>query len=416
MPQSHPTSSSNDFPAVELSDTSPEATVRALVERAIELQASDLYLMTNEASVDIQVRHLGIVRPLNRFSLEVGKRLISYVKAMSEMDIADHRRPGNGRWLFNRSEEHRLDLRVNAMPTQFGEDLDLRLLDRRTSFRDLSQLGLWPAEQESLVALLEKPSGLILVSGPTGCGKTTTLYACLQHLNNGKRKINTLEDPIEYTMEGVRQSQVNHKLGVDFPELMANVLRQSPDVIMIGEIRDQVTAQIAVRAANSGLLVLATVHAPLAAAAVQSMRALNVLSHFLGTSLLGVVSQRLVRELCEACKRPAESIQNAQLQEELRPWLEKGQRIQAFISQGCAACHHTGYVRRSGVFEVLCVSPEIRHIIYDGQPVHRIERQALEDGLIDLRHAALYRVLEGKTSMEEVHRTVPFELIDHDSH
>jgi type II secretory ATPase GspE/PulE/Tfp pilus assembly ATPase PilB-like protein len=252
-----------DFQPTALVDLEPSQAMTAIIQQAAELRASDLFLMSEESALTVAVRRMGHLERLASVPRDQGRQLISYLKAQAGIDIAERRRPQEGRWIFDRPEGP-IDLRINIIPTLHGEDLSARLLDRKFGLRKLDDLGLTRGDYTKLTALLSSPSGLILVTGPTGSGKTTTLYACLQHLNNGTRKINTLEDPIEYQLAGVRQSQVNSSW-VDFAEMLRHVLRQRSDVIMIGEIRDEETANTAVRAANSGHLVLATMHAPVAA-------------------------------------------------------------------------------------------------------------------------------------------------------
>jgi type II secretory ATPase GspE/PulE/Tfp pilus assembly ATPase PilB-like protein len=258
--------------------------------------------------------------------------------------------------------------------------------------------------------MLQSPSGLILVTGPTGAGKTTTLYACLNYLNTGERKINTIEDPIEYALAGIRQSQVNPKIDVDFPDLLRAVLRQAPDVIMIGEIRDPVTAEVAVRAANSGHLVLATLHAPVAAGAVQSMLSLGVHPHFLSSCLLGCIAQRLLRTLCPVC-RVAYEMADMDTFEEIKKWLGPDEGKLLYGASGCDTCHGTGYSSRTGVFEVLVISKAVRKLIMNKQPLQVIRDKAIEDGTIEFRQAALLKVAQGDTTVEEVFRVVPSEYL-----
>ena len=295
-----------------------ERTSAALIQLALQMKASDLFVLTNENSVEIQLRQLGLMRPVREYSLDYGRRLISHFKAVSGMDIAERFRPTEGRWVFPRDNGPPVDIRLNTIPTLFGEDLTCRLLDRQRGLRPLEELHLGDRATWDLQSLLKHPSGLILVTGPTGSGKTTSLYACLQSLNDGQRKINTLEDPIEYTLPGIRQSQVNLRLGTDFSVLLPACLRQAPDIIMIGEIRDSKTANIAVRAANSGHLVLATLHAPVAAAAPYAMIAFGVSPHFLTSSLLGIISQRLLRRLCVRCRIPIDLTGYAAMFEDVR--------------------------------------------------------------------------------------------------
>lgn len=398
-------------PMLDGASRAPDVMVHELLEQAAAMQASDLFFATHETFVAVNVRHLGLVRPLVRLPLDVGHRCIAHIKVNARMDVIERRRPLDGRWLLDRPGGKRIDLRINTIPTLHGEDCSLRLLLRDFRFLQLDELGLIHKEQTDLEAMLNCPSGLLLVTGPTGSGKTTTLYACLRYLNNGERKINTIEDPIEYEVENIRQSQVNHKIGLDFPELLRSVLRQAPDVIMIGEIRDPVTAATAVLAANSGHLVLATLHAPVAAGAVQSMRAWGVHPHFLASSLLGVIAQRLVRTLCPACRTEFPIHSAPHTFDEIRPWLQAGEGLSLFAAHGCDACYRTGYARRTGVFEVLNVSHAIRRLIVEGQPTQAIREQAGRDGLIELRHGALLKVAQGQTTAEEVVRAVPAEYL-----
>ena len=312
----------------------PEAAVAALIDHAVKLPASDLYIGANENHVAVSVRHLGIVRLLTILSPDLGRRCISYIKAMAAMDLAETRRPLDGRWVRQGEGTNRVDLRISTIPTLYGEDMTLRLLVCQSQTQGLDSLGMSTQNLNDLQWMLSSSSGLILVTGPTGSGKTTTLYACLRHLNDGQRKINTIEDPIEYAVGGLRQSQINLKADVGFPELLRSILRQTPDIIMIGEIRDPVTAETAVHAASSGQLVLATLHAPIAAGAVQSMLSLGAHPHFLSNSLLGVIAQRLVRGLCPICKVRIELGEMPATFDEVRPWLQPGAGRGALRRQG----------------------------------------------------------------------------------
>lgn len=401
-----------DFRPIELADLEQLETADAVsevVRYAIRLPASDLFFATDHDDVAILVRHLGIVKPLTRVPREVGRHFINHIKAMAEMDVAQMRRPLDGRWVHEHEEGHKVDLRVNTIPTLYGEDLSVRLLEHGIGRLELPALGFHQKDLQDLIGLLNKPNGLLLVTGPTGAGKTTTLYACLRHLNDGTRKINTIEDPIEYELLGVRQSQVNAKIDLDFPELLRAVLRQSPDVIMVGEIRDHVTAATAVRAANSGHLVLATLHAPVAAAAVDSMLAFGVHPHFLSTCLLGVLTQRLVRTLCSHCRVAYDLSGAPHTFDEVKRWLSPGQGEQIYSATGCDHCHQEGYVERTGVFEVLRATNEIRRLIFNRSSTRELQSRAVEQGMLDLRRSALLKVASGITSTEEVVRVIPTE-------
>src|SRR5262245_10027779 len=312
-----------EFQRIELAELAPQDATTEIIKRAVEMSASDLFLLAEENSLKVGVRNMGRYEQISVVSKEQGRHLVNYLKSMSSIDIAERRRPQEGRWIFD-SDHGVVDLRINVIPSIWGEDLTARILDRKFGLLSLAALGLARSEYDQLTAMLASPSGLLLVTGPTGTGKTTTLYACLQHLNTGTRKINTIEDPIEYALSGIRQSQVHGKLGVDFPELLRNILRQAPDVIMVGEIRDEETANTAVRAANSGHLVLATLHAPVAAAAIQSLRALGANPYFLSSSLLGVVAQRLVRQLCPKCRVAYDISESPETFAEIQSLLEPG--------------------------------------------------------------------------------------------
>jgi type II secretory ATPase GspE/PulE/Tfp pilus assembly ATPase PilB-like protein len=388
----------------------PEQVVTVLLDRAAKQRASDLFLTSNHEDVLVQVRSHGFVRPLARIPLEQGHRCIGYIKAMAGMDTSERRRPLEGRWV-HRMGDSRVDLRVNTLPTLYGEDCSLRLFLADKDLRELEGLGLVRRELNDLLTMLNRPSGLILVTGPTCCGKTTTLYACLRYLNNGERKINTIEDPIEYGLPDIHQSQVNPKIDLDFSELLRGVLRQAPDVIMIGEIRDGLTAATAVHAANRGHLVLATMHSPTAVAAVKGLRGWEVAPQFLSASLLGVIAQRLVRTLCTECRTMFSLPEEADTFTEVQPWLQPGEGLSLYSARGCPACQMSGYTGRTGVFEVMRVSGAFRRLIASDQPVEALHEQSAREGMIELRKAALIKMARGLTTPEEVVRAVPPEYL-----
>jgi type II secretory ATPase GspE/PulE/Tfp pilus assembly ATPase PilB-like protein len=396
---------------IDVDDLTPQDAVERLIEHGAELFVSDLFFTSNKDSVTVQARHYGILRPISTLSLDMGKRCMSHIKAMAGMDVAERRRPLDGRWIYERDSGSTLDLRINTIPTLYGEDFTLRLLVRDSQLLALDRLGMLQADYNRLLSMLNSPGGLILVTGPTGSGKTTTLYGCLTYLNNGERKINTIEDPIEYAIAGIRQSQINPRLDVGFPELLRGVLRQGPDVVMIGEIRDPVTAETAVRAANSGQLVLATLHAPVAAGGVQSMLSLGVHPHFLASSLLGVIAQRLVRTLCPRCRIAFDLADAPETFAEVRHRLKPDEGKVLYGPKGCPACRELGYDGRTGVFEVLPVSRPLRQLILGRQPTQTIRQKAIDEGMIEFRHSALLKVARGETSIEEVFRAVPSEYL-----
>jgi type II secretory ATPase GspE/PulE/Tfp pilus assembly ATPase PilB-like protein len=393
---------------LDLENGSAEASIAKLLNRAIAMPASDLFFIANEQHLAIQVRHWGMVRPLAIVSPEQGKRLISHIKARASMDLTSTRRPLDGRWIYNADEDHAVDLRINSIPTVHGEDLAIRLSSRNSQRFDLEYLGLSCEQLEQLQSMLLSPGGLLLFTGPTGSGKTASLYACLSALNDTQRKINTIEDPIEFVVDGIRQSQVNPQIDLGFSELLRGVLRQSPDVIMIGEIRDAETAQIAVHAANSGHLVLASVHAASSPSAIQSMRAFGVPPAFLASSLRGVLSQRLLRTLCPVCKISFD-LPDDQTFADIKPFLREGEGQKLHASRGCDECHGSGYGGRTGIFELMPVTLALRQLITDGASTADIRSAALDQGMVEFRQAALLKVARGLTTTEEVFRVIPAE-------
>jgi type II secretory ATPase GspE/PulE/Tfp pilus assembly ATPase PilB-like protein len=407
---------------IELGKTTPESAVAQLIQHAVAAGASDLFFSAGERYYTVQLRHLGIVRPLSVLPSEHGRRCLAHIKARAAMDTTEKRRPMDGRWIFDLPGEqfsdtpdkkirrrNGVDLRINVIPTLHGEDATIRVLPHDHSHFVVEDLGMSVSQAASYRQMYQSPSGLLLITGPTGSGKTATLYSTLVRLNDGSRKIHTIEDPVEYAIEGLHQSQVNTAIDVGFSELLRSVLRQSPDVIMIGEIRDPETAKIAVHAANSGVLVFATLHAPSAPAAVQAMLSLGAHPHFLASCLRGVVAQRLVRTLCPGCRTSFDLDGAQQTFEEVRSLLAEGEGKSLFASQGCDACGQTGYAGRAGVFEVMPVTPAVRDLISEGKPARDIRAKAVEQGMIQFRQAALLKVAKGLTSTEEVFRVIPSE-------
>ena len=394
---------------IDVTGQLPDVAVARLIERAIKLNASDLFLSGAPAGVVVQIRQNGILRPISVMPQELGKRAVGHVKAMSSMEYVDKRRPLDGRWIYHSVAGKAIDLRIGIIPTLYGEDVAIRLLSRDSGHFMLDRLGMAGAQLQTLHQLVENPSGLILITGPTGAGKTSTLYSALAYLNNGSRKINTIEDPIEFAFNGLHQSQVNPQIDLNYAELLRSVLRQNPDVIMIGEIRDEQTAQLAVHAAGTGILVFATLHSQGTSGAVQTMRSLGCHAHFLATALRCVLSQRLVRTLCAECRTEV-SLEDAPLTfDEVRPWLRDGEGHTLYGKRGCPACGMTGYSGRTGVFELMQITPRLRKIIADARPISEIRDRAIEDRMMTFRQAALLKVARGETTTEEVLRVVPPE-------
>ncbi len=393
-----------------------EDAVHKLIEYAGEIRASDLFFTSHEGYVAVALRHLGAVRLITKVRPEFGKRMIATIKASAGADIADHLRPGEGRRIFPRENRPAIDLRLNSVPTLFGEDVSVRLLDRETGLMTLEQLELAPYALRIVRSLLDQPAGLILVTGPTGSGKTTTLYGCLQYLHDGTRKINTLEDPVEFVLDGVHQAQINPRIGLDFPDLLTACLRQAPDVMMVGEIRDETTAKTAVRAANSGHLVLATLHAPVAVAALQSMLAYGVNRTFLASSIVGILSQRLVRGLCPECRVPISAEDSPLPLLDVQRWMEPNTQPTVYRALGCRSCHEVGYNRRICIAEAFVMDPDLREMLIHGRHSNlELYRHAQANGMIDFGTAARLRVAQGDTTPEEVFRAVPLEFLPGDA-
>jgi general secretion pathway protein E len=384
---------------------SPEQIVNFVINHAVNLNASDIFLSCNEADVSVTIRHLGIVKPVTTLPTEIGIRCNAYVRTMSKMKFGERRHPQDGRWVFTANDGKVLDLRLNALPTLYGESIAIRLLPRDSQLKKLEALGFVGPQLGTIVSTLHSNSGLMLVTGPTGSGKTTTIYACLHYLADGRRKIHTIEDPVEYSVPGMHQSQIDSH-GADFSDMLRGVIRQGPDVIMIGEVRDRATAETAVRAANSGQLVFASLHASVAATAIQSLLTLGTSPYFLCTSLLAVVCQRLLRTLKPESRVPIDLSGAPHTFDEIRPWLEYGQGTTAYAASADGD-RNEGYAGRTAAFEVMAPSPAIRRMITDMRPASDIQARAVEDGMLDFRRACMLKVAQGITTFDEMQRILP---------
>ena len=397
---------SGDF----FTNMAPGEVLSAIIERAADLHVSDLFLLAEETGLRVAFRRMGGIETVAALPLETGRSVVTLLKAEAGIDLGDRRRPHEGRRIQTVGDRV-IDLRINIIPTLYGEDVTARLLDRKFGLRTLEQIGLTRIELNKMQAMLSNPSGLILVTGPTGTGKTTTLYAAIQYLNDGTRKINTLEDPVEYAVAGLRQSQANTKIGLDFPELLRNVLRQSADVIMIGEIRDEETAATAVRAANSGTVVLSTLHSPVAAGAVQSMAALGVNRYFLSNCLLGVVAQRLVRTLCPKCRVAYDISESPDTFSDVQSFLEPGFGTYIFGPGSCEACLQQGYSGRTAIVELMVFNKALRQLVAKGCSSEELQTFAVQQGMLEFRRSAMVKVAMGVTSTEEILRDLPTDQL-----
>jgi type IV pilus assembly protein PilB len=387
------------------SEPSPAVSIqKELLEEAIRLKASDIHIEPYEKSVQIRYRTDGWLRKGPTFPRSVLESLVSRFKISCNLDITEKRIPQDGSYRLV-SHGKPVDLRVSLLPTLWGEKIVVRLLDTQQAFLGLEQIGLPPAQLERLSAMIERPQGLILVVGPTGSGKTTTLYSLLQAIHREGINIITVEDPIEYALEGVNQVQVNEKVGLTFANSLRSILRQDPDVILVGEIRDEETAQIALRAAFTGHLVLSTLHTNDAVSTLTRLMDLGLEPYLLSSCLLGILSQRLIRRNCPHCLRSYRP--DPTLLE--RYHLKIPPEHLFYQGRGCPACHEQGFAGREGFFELLAVTPAFREAILNKAPEMELRHLALQEGMETLLACGLRKAGNGLVSLEEMMRVVPYE-------
>lgn len=370
----------------------------ALLARAIAMRASDIHIEPLSRRVRVRFRIDGLLQEAMSVPKDLQYPLISRIKIMASMDIAERRSPQDGRCTMI-SPQGEFDLRVSTYPGVCGENIVVRLLDKRTSFVDLHALGLSETAHKILLRRIEEPQGLILVTGPTGSGKTTTLYAALCHLNAIYRHIITIEDPVEYQLEGIVQANVNPRAGLTFASGLRSILRQDPDVIMVGEVRDRETVEIAVESALTGHLVLTSLHANDSTSAITRLVDMGVEPFLLGASASCSVAQRLVRTVCPKCREAYEPAP------ELLRRLGLPEDHEYYRGRGCESCGKTGFRGRVGIFEVLDITPEIRRMIAAGKSADDLRAFAKSAGLETLRDDARSKILAGHTTVEEVLRT-----------
>ena len=372
--------------------------INAMLGEAIKEGASDIHIETFEQELVIRFRVDGVLKEVLKPNRKLASLLVSRIKVMAKLDIAEKRVPQDGR-ISLRIAGRAVDVRVSTMPSSFGERVVLRLLDKNNARLDLQDLGMTRRNQELFAELIRKPHGIILVTGPTGSGKSTTLYAGMTAINSRDRNILTVEDPVEYEIPGIGQTQVNPKVDMTFARGLRAILRQDPDVVMVGEIRDLETAQIGVQASLTGHLVLSTLHTNTAAGAITRMEDMGVEPFLLSSSLLGVLSQRLVRTLCNNCKQAHEADESeCQL---LGVPAENPPTI--YRAQGCEECNYNGYKGRTGIHELLVVDDHIRELIHNGHGEQMVEKYVRQHSP-SIRQDGCSRVLAGKTTLEEVLR------------
>ena len=396
--------------AERLKDLASEAPVIRLVNqiiaRAVETQASDIHIEPFEDRLRVRYRYDGVLHEAESPPARLSAAITSRIKIMSRLDIAERRLPQDGR-IKLAVRGHEVDFRVSTIPSLYGETVVLRVLDRSAVALDYATLGVGPALVRQLSAAFELPNGIVLVTGPTGSGKTTTLYTGLTGLNAVTRKVVTVEDPIEYQLQGINQIQVKPQIGLSFATLLRSILRQDPDVIMVGEIRDLETAQIAVQAALTGHLVLSTVHTNSAATTIARLRDMGLEDYLMTAVLRGILAQRLVRRLCTACRRPAPAA----------PEMVRRFRLDRFVAGdpvlwhpvGCAQCRGTGYRGRQAIAEFLVPDAAIERLIFTRADGAEIERAAVAAGMVTMFDAGVQAALDGTTTVEEVVRSIRAE-------
>jgi type IV pilus assembly protein PilB len=379
-------------------DASPAISlVNQVLAQAIRDRASDVHFEPQERQMIVRVRVDGVMRELANVPKTMQQAALSRLKVMAQLDIAERSLPQDGRSAVRLNGEP-IDLRVAVLPTTYGEKIVVRILQRSSKHVSLSELGMSEQALKSFIHAIEQPFGCVVSAGPTGAGKTTTLYAALDRLNSSERSITTIEDPVEYEMAGISQIQVNAKRGLTFARGLRTILRADPDALLVGEIRDTETAEIAVQAAMTGHLVLTTVHAQTAAAAFARLQDMGIAPYMLANAINCIVSQRLVRVLCPSCRAAAEATES----ERAELGIDPDTPAQLYHPVGCRACGNSGYHGRTAIYEVLPVSSEIRKLI--GRTTEEIHDEAVAAGMITLEQDGHRIALTGVTSLEEVRR------------
>lgn len=375
--------------------------VRSMLEQAARQGASDIHIEALEREVRVRFRIDGVLHKRFSYDASMLPAIIARLKIIGGMDISEKRKPQDGR-ISMRVDHVEYDVRVSILPTMYGEKCVMRLAAKKGTLREISKLGMTPENEARFMKLLQNTHGILLVTGPTGSGKSTTLYTVLDKLNNEEVNIITVEDPIESNINGINQVQVNPKADMTFASALRSILRQDPDIIMIGEIRDGETAQIAVRASITGHLVVSTLHTNSAATAMARLQDMGVESYLLADSVFGVVAQRLMRRLCEWCKKEKiatpEELQMMGLPRDSQP-------RKIYEPCGCEKCGQTGYAGRIGIYEILTVTPAIKELVHDNATGDRIEKVAKQEGMTTLGQNAAIQVLNGVTSIAEMIRT-----------
>lgn len=393
---------------LEANDSHVVNLVDWLLQYAYEQRASDIHLEPRRDIGVVRFRIDGVMQQVYDMPGGVITAVTSRLKTLGRLDVAEKRRPQDGRLKTRNKEGKEVELRMSTMPTAFGEKMVMRIFDPDVLLRDQNQLGFDQRESEIWNSMIQQPNGILLVTGPTGSGKTTTLYSTLQQLATPDVNVCTIEDPIELVVPAFNQMQVQHHIGLDFASGVRTLLRQDPDIIMVGEIRDHETAQMAVQAALTGHLVLSTLHTNDAASAVTRLLELDVPHYLIRSTLIGVVAQRLVRTFCPSCVAEA-NVDEALWSELIAPWKSP---LPTSINQavGCLECRDSGFMGRVGIYELLQMSPGIKKLVAPTTDLEELRKQAYKEGMLPLRISGLNKVAEGKTSFDEILKVTPAPL------
>lgn len=374
--------------------------IRKIIEQAVRQRASDIHIEPLENRIRVRYRIDGVLQNVGSYQSNLFSAIITRIKIIGGMDISEKRKPQDGR-ITHQVDRQEYDIRVSCLPTVFGEKVVMRLTSKQNLTRDKKQLGFSEEELHKFNQIFANPNGIILVTGPTGSGKSTTLYTALSELNTEDVNIITVEDPVEANLDGINQVQVNQKADLTFTSALRSILRQDPDIIMIGEIRDAETAKIAVTASITGHLVVSTLHTNSAAASITRLTDMGIEPYLIADSVVGVIAQRLARRLC-SCK----SARKLTEREKKLLKTDTEQDITVYEHVGCTLCNETGYRGRIGVYEIMPISNKLRNMIASKGNTEDIQSTALEEGMITLKEALIHHVLDGITSMEELKRII----------
>jgi type IV pilus assembly protein PilB len=386
----------DEAPIIKLTDT--------IIQQSVQAKASDVFIEPLENAVRVRYRVDGVIREIDRMNKVLCSPIVSRFKVISNLDISEHRLPQDGRFKTLLAGNREVDFRVSILPTALGEKVCLRVLDQEGTLLDLESLGFEPEALKRLKQCAAKPHGMILTCGPTGSGKTTTLYSILKLLNSPERNITTVEDPVEYQVKGINQVNIKANMGLTFAASLRSILRQDPDVILIGEIRDTETLDIAVKAALTGHLVLSSLHTTTAAGSVIRMMNMGIEPFLICSSVLAIVAQRLIRKVCPQCKE--EYVITAEVAKKVGIARVSGnaKEVKAVRGKGCKTCFNSGYKGRLGITEILILSPEVKEVILARAGEVKIKEQARKEGMRTMREDGLIKALAGLTTIEEVLR------------